>query len=159
MKNLSQENGTYLFRVEIPKGFSQAQTDEVEAFHKKLLVNIDENLPTILKRADDDELRETSIHYRGQMESIRNPSPCEHLTLPELGLETPWVLHENKQMDRLLRKVVVETLQIMRLAIDEELGQEFSKQYDAEILDASWIRSEKTAGNLVKQRVDFCPKK
>ncbi len=110
---------------------AQGPSEEVEAFRDELLERMNKNLPSVFDDTDEDELRVISERYSEQITAVLRPMANEHLILPELGMEEPWVPHKNKRTNRLLQRVVVEIIQMMKNAIAEDLGEELSDRSDA----------------------------
>jgi integrase len=97
-----------------------------EGFREQLLSRMKTSLPKIFAEESAESLRERSTAYHESIDYVRNGGLCD-LRLPEIGIrDWPSPDLKDHRVVREYSRVLIDVLQLMRKAIDTELGDEFS---------------------------------
>ena len=115
----------------------QSKTNEtVDDFRKTLFAYMNKNLSAFLDKKSEEELYELSGLYQEQMSSV-GKNEMGSLDFSEtLGIQWPLSKQHSPGMTRKLNRVIVDALGQIRSAIDDESGDDISRQIDDDLMDA-----------------------
>lgn len=116
--------------------------DKLNAFRDQLALNLEANLPPLMRKKTNRKLKELSDYYQEQILFFEDDAEilaagCMHLELPELGLTGLWRPDKVPGVERQRRRIFVDALQTARLMIDVELGKDYSKNPEVAKLTAA----------------------
>ena len=115
---------------------SNTAPDIVAEFREKLTAHMEQHLPTFLGKQSDKELKDSAEFYLECLFIVRNNNPAGGFDLlDELGISFPLPEQKTPGITRKLNKVLIDLLHELRIAVDKELGFEFSKELEADLLD------------------------
>ncbi len=107
--------------------------DVVAEFRKKLTAHMKQHLPALLGKQSEKELKASADFYLNCLFLVRNNEKCD-LT-EELGISVPLPKQASPGITRKLNRIVIDLINELRAAVDEELGFEYSKELEADILE------------------------
>ncbi len=127
-----------------PVQITEIHQETVSEFREKLNAHMRKHLLEFLDQFTNEELYELSNTYQGNIGVIKADKSVTMNFSTELGITYPLPTQKSPGMMRRLNNVIIEALEEIRLAIDEEAGRSISQEIEQELLDLPKLPNTQT---------------